>query len=47
MNLRGFEDDKDRHGWVDLMEKAYPRFGWRVEEGFGIAAAGNFRLPVP
>lgn len=25
-----FEDDRDRCGWVDLMEKACGRFGWRV-----------------
>jgi len=25
-----FEDDKDRYGWVDLLEKACERFGWRV-----------------
>jgi REP element-mobilizing transposase RayT len=25
-----FEDDKDRYGWVDLLEKACARFGWRV-----------------
>ena len=25
-----FEDDKDRYGWVDLMERAGERFGWRV-----------------
>jgi len=25
-----FEDDKDRYGWVDLMEKTCARFGWRV-----------------
>lgn len=25
-----FEDDKDRYGWVDLMEKCCARFGWRV-----------------
>ena len=25
-----FEDDKDRYGWMDLMEKACARFGWRV-----------------
>jgi putative transposase len=26
----GFEDDKDHYGWVDLLEKACERFGWRV-----------------
>lgn len=25
-----FEDDKDRFAWVDLLEKAHGRFGWRV-----------------
>ena len=25
-----FEDDKDRYGWVDLLERACERFGWRV-----------------
>ncbi|MEO5713040.1 MAG: transposase [Luteolibacter sp.] len=25
-----FEDDKDRYGWVDLLEKCCARFGWRV-----------------
>lgn len=25
-----FEDDKDRYGWVDLLERACARFGWRV-----------------
>ena len=25
-----FEDDKDRYAWVDLMERACARFGWRV-----------------
>ena len=25
-----FEDDKDRYGWVDLLEKSCERFGWRV-----------------
>ncbi len=25
-----FEDDKDRHGWLDLMERAFGSFGWRV-----------------
>ena len=25
-----FEDDKDRFAWVDLMERACGRFGWRV-----------------
>ena len=25
-----FEDDKNRYGWVDLLEKACERFGWRV-----------------
>jgi hypothetical protein len=35
-----FEDDKDRYGWVDLLERACERFGWRVhawllgEKGF-------------
>jgi hypothetical protein len=27
---RWFEDDKDRHGWLDLLERACGRFGWRV-----------------
>jgi REP element-mobilizing transposase RayT len=25
-----FEDDKDRYGWVDLLERACERLGWRV-----------------
>ncbi len=25
-----FEDDQDRYGWVDLLERACERFGWRV-----------------
>lgn len=25
-----FEDDKDRFAWLDLLEKAHGRFGWRV-----------------
>lgn len=25
-----FEDDNDRYGWVDLMERCCTRFGWRV-----------------
>ncbi|MEO5714155.1 MAG: transposase [Luteolibacter sp.] len=25
-----FEDDKDRYGWVDLLEAGCARFGWRV-----------------
>ncbi len=25
-----FEDDKDRYGWVDLLERGCERFGWRV-----------------
>lgn len=25
-----FEDDKDRYGWVDLLERVCGRFGWRV-----------------
>ncbi len=25
-----FEDDKDRFAWVDLLERANGRFGWRV-----------------
>ncbi len=25
-----FEDDKDRYGWVDLLERACERFAWRV-----------------
>ena len=25
-----FENDKDRYGWVDLLERACGRFGWRV-----------------
>jgi len=25
-----FENDKDRYGWVDLLERACERFGWRV-----------------
>ena len=25
-----FEDDKERHGWLDLMERACGSFGWRV-----------------
>jgi REP element-mobilizing transposase RayT len=25
-----FEDDKDRYAWVDLLERACERFGWRV-----------------
>ena len=25
-----FEDDKDRSGWLDLLERACERFGWRV-----------------
>ncbi len=25
-----FEDDKDRYGWVDLLERSCERFGWRV-----------------
>jgi putative transposase len=25
-----FEDDKDRYGWMDLMERCCARFGWRV-----------------
>ena len=25
-----FEDDKDRYGWMDLMERACGSFGWRV-----------------
>ncbi|MGL5018704.1 MAG: transposase [Luteolibacter sp.] len=25
-----FEDDKDRYGWLDLMERACGSFGWRV-----------------
>lgn len=24
------EDDKDCYGWVDLLGKAWERFGWRV-----------------
>lgn len=26
------EDDKDRCGWVDLIERACARFGWRVHD---------------
>ena len=25
-----FDDDKDRYGWLDLMERAGERFGWRA-----------------
>jgi len=25
-----FEEDKDRYGWIDLMERACGSFGWRV-----------------
>jgi REP element-mobilizing transposase RayT len=25
-----FENDKDRHCWLDLLERACGRFGWRV-----------------
>ena len=25
-----FEDDKDCYGWLDLMERAHERFGWRT-----------------
>jgi len=28
-----FDDDKDRYGWADLMEKCCLRFGWRKNEG--------------
>lgn len=25
-----FEEDKDRYGWIDLMERACGSFGWRI-----------------
>ena len=41
-----FEDDKDRHAWLDLLEKAGERFGWRVNSEWTMIYFA-IRCPVP
>ena len=43
-----FEDDKDRYGWVDLMEKTWcERFGWRVHAWVLMGNHFHFLLETP
>jgi putative transposase len=39
-----FEEDKDRYGWVDLMERACESYGWRVHEW--VLMGNHFHLLV-
>jgi REP element-mobilizing transposase RayT len=42
-----FEDDKDRDGWMDLMEWACARFGWRVHAWGGMGNHFHVLLETP
>lgn len=39
-----FEDDKDRYGWVDLMERCCARFGWAVHAW--VLMGNHFHVPL-